>query len=128
MYHHKRSYSRRDRIAELLQKEIALLIQFKSRDKRLKLITVTEVKINRDMHLADVFITSMQSLQMDNAKEITQLLNESSGYFREQLGKAVYLKHIPALRFHYDYSVSQGAHMDQLIRQAINTDKKPSIK
>ena len=54
-----REYSRTQRVADQMQRELAQLIQREVRDPRLGMVTVTAVEVSRDMSHAKVFITLM---------------------------------------------------------------------
>ncbi|MFA5530041.1 MAG: 30S ribosome-binding factor RbfA, partial [Thiohalomonadaceae bacterium] len=49
-----RDYSRTDRIADQIQRELALLIQQEIRDPRLGMVTVSAVELSRDLAVAKV--------------------------------------------------------------------------
>jgi len=109
-------YQRTSRISDLLQREIAVLIQREVKDPRLgKMITVSAVEISRDLSTAKIYIT-----QLDTDKESVQatlkILNHASGYLRSQLGQRIKLRVTPQLRFIYDESVSHGAYLSGLMK------------
>ncbi|TNE93475.1 MAG: ribosome-binding factor A, partial [Gammaproteobacteria bacterium] len=46
-------------------------------------------------------------------------LNKASGFLRGQVGRAMKLRVVPHLRFHFDTLQGYSRHMDSLIRQAV---------
>jgi ribosome-binding factor A len=56
-----REFSRGRRIADHIQKELAVLIQQEIQDPRVGLVTINEVKVSRDLAFADVYFTSFAS-------------------------------------------------------------------
>ncbi len=56
-----KEYSRIERIADLLQRELANLIQQEVRDPRLSLISVTAVNVSKDLAHAKIFFTHYAS-------------------------------------------------------------------
>lgn len=112
----QKQYSRSSRISDLLQREIAVMIQQDIKDPRLgKMVTVSAVEISRDLSFAKVYIT-----QLDTEKESIQatlkILNHAAGYIRSQLGQRVKLRLTPQLKFVYDESISHGAYLSDLMK------------
>ena len=122
-----REFKRTDRVADQLQKELAVLIQREVKDPRLGLITITAVEVSRDLSHAKVFITVMgKDDDEDAVKANLRILNDASGFLRMQLGKAMKLRTVPQLHFNYDASVRRGVELTSLIERAVAEDRKHS--
>lgn len=119
-----REFKRTDRISEQLQKELAQLIQFQVKDPRLGMVTVNQVKISSDLGYADVYITVLGKDTEAEAKEDVEVLRRAAGFLRVQIGKAIKLRIVPQLRFHYDASVVYGQKLSSLIDKAVAADKE----
>ena len=120
-----KDYSRTQRIGDQMQRELAVLIQREIKDPRLGLVTITAVDVSRDLSHAKVFITVMG--KDDDAEQIKlnlEILGEAAGYLRMLLGKSMKLRSVPQLHFHYDESISRGAHLSALIERAVAEDSK----
>ncbi len=52
-----REFKRSDRVAQELQKEIAIILQREVKDPRIGMVTVSDVEISRDLAYAKVFVT-----------------------------------------------------------------------
>ncbi|WP_417700132.1 30S ribosome-binding factor RbfA, partial [Pseudoalteromonas lipolytica] len=52
-----REFSRTDRVAQQIQKEIAVILQREIKDPRLGMVTVSAVEVSRDLSYAKGFIT-----------------------------------------------------------------------
>ena len=116
-----KGYARIDRIAEQVQRELAQLLRLDVKDPRVRMITITGVEVNRDYSHAKVFNTSL-----DGASDAVQNgLEHASGYLRSQLAHSMKLRVLPQLHFMYDPSIERGAHLSQLIDQAIASDNIP---
>lgn len=113
-----KDYARTDRIAEQLQRELAELLRLEVRDPRVKLVTLTGVEVTRDYSHAKVYYTTLQG---ENSG-VQQGLERASGYLRSQAAHAMKLRVMPQLHFIYDASVARGAHLSQLIDEAIKSD------
>lgn len=131
---------RLQRVADLLQRELAQLIQLEVSDPRVGMVSVTGVKLSRDLAHADVYVTVMGSVEgvsglapgitLDKAGALDRLeveesikaLNAASGYLRTLLAKRSSLRTTPRLIFHYDQSVARGQYLSSLIDRALAAD------
>lgn len=114
----KRRYDRTVRVAELIQKAIAPIIQQDMTDERFNLVTVTSVTVSRDMSYAKIYV----SVLLDEAsaiKEVIHALNAAAKSFRYELAHAVKLRITPELKFVYDEATAHGFHISTLIDKAI---------
>ena len=119
-----KEFGRPQRVAQEMQKEIAIILQREIKDPRVGLVTITAVEVSRDVGHAKIFITVMGE---DSAEDIAQnlkVLNDASGFLRMQLGRAMQLRNVPQLHFHYDASVMRGAHLSALIERAVAEDNQ----
>ena len=116
-------YSRTQRVADQIQRELAALIQGEVKDPRVGMATVSAVEVSRDLSHAKVFVTILNG--DEDQQEITEsvkALNNASGFLRSQLGQRMKLRIVPTLRFHFDDSLSRGNYLSNLIDQARASD------
>ncbi|MGQ7246526.1 30S ribosome-binding factor RbfA [Halomonas sp. V046] len=118
-----REFKRTDRVADQLQKELAVLIQREVKDPRLGMVTVSGVTVSRDLGYADVHITLLGEQDPERIKENLQVLKRAGGFLRSQVARRIKLRHVPELRFHYDESVVRGQHLSSLIEEAVASDR-----
>ena len=121
-----KEYSRTQRIADQMQRELALLIQREVRDPRVGMITVTATEVSRDLAHAKVFITLMCEATDEDIALNLAALKDAAGFLRVQLGRTMKLRSIPQLHFHYDESVRRGVHLSSLIERAVAQDRQHS--
>ena len=119
-----KEYSRTQRIGDQMQRELAQLIPREVKDPRLGFVTITAVDVSRDVGHAKVFVTLMGENDTDKIKLNLEVLNDAAGYLRMLLGKAMKLRSVPQLHFHYDESILRGAHLSALIERAVSEDSK----
>ncbi|WP_027848254.1 30S ribosome-binding factor RbfA [Marinospirillum minutulum] len=121
-----KEFSRLDRIADQMQRELAVMIQREVKDPRLDaMITVSGVKVSKDLGYADVYVTVLG--KEDNPEIIAEnmaILKQAAGFLRGRIGQSIKLRVIPQLRFHYDESVQRGQYLSSLIERAVNEDAK----
>ena len=119
-----KEYSRTQRVADQMQRELALLIQREVRDPRIGMITVTAVDASRDLAHAKVYITLMGEANDEEIASNLSALKDAAGFLRVQLGRVMKLRSVPQLHFHYDESVRRGVHLSSLIERAVAEDRE----
>ena len=123
-----KEYSRTQRVADYLQRELAGLIQHELRDPRLGMVSVTGVQVSRDMGHARVYYTVLNADSSEEAVEVTEVLNRASGFLRSELSRDSSMRSVPQLRFYFDTSVGQGRHMEDLISRAAKADRDLGLR
>ncbi|BCL75127.1 ribosome-binding factor A [Jeongeupia sp. HS-3] len=118
-----RQFTRSDRIAQQLQRDIAELIRGELDHPKASLITVTDVEVTRDHSHAKIFYTFMGT--PEDAQAIATKLEQAKGFLRSELSRGFKLFKMPELHFHYDHSVELGFKLDTLISQAASLPKAP---
>ncbi len=119
-----KEYSRVNRVAEQIKRELSTLIREELQDPRLKMPSVTEVQVTRDFGHAKVYISS---LDFDGGCEKSvEALQDAAIMLRRRLGKRLRLRSIPQLHFLADNLQVDAMRMDALIDKAVG--KKPVVK
>ena len=116
-----REFSRSERVADQIQRELAQLIQRDMQDPRLNLLSVSAVEVTRDLAYATVFVSSLSDKHSHD--EILTALQKAHGFLRRELGKAMRLRIVPELKFKYDESLEKGMSMAKLINDAVESDR-----
>ena len=111
-----KEFQRSTRVAEQIQRELAMMIGRVLDDPRAGMVTVTAVQMSKDLSHARVFVSSMGgSLQH---AELISALQHASGFMRHELGRAMKLRIMPELRFQYDETEERAARLEALIAKA----------
>ena len=108
-----KSFHRSDRVSAQLRRELGKLVHEFVREHGLPSASVSDVEVTRDLAHAKVFVTA---LMQERSGEAVKGLKELAPQIRFQLGKAMKLRHVPELHFHYDDSVDRGERMENLLR------------
>lgn len=119
----KRGYDRTRRVADLLQRTLAEMLLQNMSDDRFRMVTVTGVTISKDLSYAKIYV-SMLFDDKEQIKQTVAALNRSAKGLRYELAKAVDLRIVPELRFHYDESTAHGFRISDLIDEAVKKEKK----
>ena len=116
-----REFSRSQRMAEQIRRELAEIVRDELKDPRMGLCSFTAVKLSRDLSHAIVFCSVMDD---SHREETIDTLNRASGFIRSQIASRIRARSVPLLKFIHDESVERGAAMDELIEKAILSDRQ----
>ncbi len=118
-----KDYSRSDRLASQIQRELAALITRELKDPRLMQPIILDVEVTRDLSLAKVYFSVLRPEDSDDTREA---LNHAAGYLQRELGKVIKSRLTPRLKFIFDDTDIRGRRMDELIDSVIAKDKRKS--
>ena len=118
-----KTFHRTDRVSAQLRRELGTLVHEAVREHGLPSVSVSDVEVSRDLAHAKVFVTA---LQPERKVEAMKGLKDLVKPLRYELGRAVKLRHVPELHFHYDDSVDKGERIDQLLRDAPDGGRDPA--
>jgi ribosome-binding factor A len=113
-----KAFPRSRRVAQQIQRTLSELIRREIRDPRLGMVTLTEVRVSKDMGYATVYYSVLGG-QPDKAQEV---LDSAAEILRGPVGRALGLRHSPELRFTHDELIESGARLSGLISKAVNDD------
>ncbi len=114
-----KEFSRNLRMAEVIQRELALILHQEVKDPRLDMVTVSEVEVSADLAHAKVFVTVFGTKGRDpDVKQNLKILNQMAGFVRSLLGKRIKARIIPELKFIYDNTIIEGNRLAKLIDEA----------
>lgn len=114
------NFKRTDRIAEMLQRKLSVLIKEEIKDPRMpSFVTISGVEVTKDLAYAKVYFTVFNH----DVEETAEILNDSAGFLRASLARSVTLRTVPQLTFIYDASLVYGQNLSNLIDEA---NKPPS--
>lgn len=118
-----KEFSRTERVAQQLQKELAMILQREVRDSRLGMVTISDVEVSRDLAYAKVFVTFL-CVGEQTPESCLAALREHEVHIRMMLGKQIRLRLTPEIRFYYDNTLVEGMRMSNLVTEVINSDKR----
>ncbi len=118
-----REFSRTDRVADALQKALAVIIQNELRDPRIGMVSVNAVEVSRDLAHAKVFVTFVDNPKNCLPDERVAILNKVSGFLRSALGQDIQMRTIPQLRFVFDETIYKAQEISDLISKARKSDE-----
>ena len=123
-----KEYSRTQRVADYLQRELAGLIQRELRDPRLGMVSLTAVDVSRDLGHARVYYTLLNCDTEEEAQQATEVLNNAAGFLRSELSRDATMRSVPRLKFYFDTSIGRGRQLESLISRATEADRKLGLR
>jgi len=115
-----REFSRSERMAEQLRRELAEIVRDEIKDPRLGFVSFTEIRMSRDLSHAIVYSSVLNSKDQDEAIAV---LNRAVGFIRKEIAQRIQARIVPTLKFVVDDSVVRGVAMDELISEALESDR-----
>ena len=108
--------TRQNRIARLLQKELAEIFQGQTRMMRGVMVSVTRAKVSPDLSICTAYLSIFPS---EKAEELLENIKKSEKTIRYELGTRIrnQLRIIPELRFFIDDSLDYIERIDELLKK-----------
>ncbi len=84
-------------------------------DPRLKQIYVTDVKVDKELAFADIFVSAVEGVS--RSADVLAGLESASGFIRKNLAARVELRTFPRLRFHWDMTPENADHIEKVLAE-----------
>lgn len=118
--------TRAQRLAKRIQTIVASAIERQIKDRRLELVTVTDVRVTGDLHDATVFYT-VRGADIDDEPDLDQAaeaLHRARGQLRKIMGDELGVRFTPTLSFEVDTVPEASARMEELLARARARDEE----
>lgn len=110
-----KEFSRVDRIADHIQRELAQMIQLEMRDPRIGMVTISDVRVSRDLSVAKIYVSMFEAEKVNTTIET---LNKAKGFLRSLLSKKMTSRITPVLHFYYDDLLEKGNRIEKLLAES----------
>lgn len=104
--------SRPERVGDLIRQELNVLLTRHVRDPGVRQVTVTHVRVSKDLQQARVYYIGPEDI--DARRTAEQALSRARPYVKRELAKRVQLRHTPDLHFTHDDSVERQDRIAQI--------------
>lgn len=84
-------------------------------DPRLQQIFVTDVKVDKELTYADIFVSAVEGVS--RSADILAGLESASGFLRRTLSARVKLRAFPRLRFHWDVTPENADRIERILAE-----------
>ncbi len=113
---------RPERVAEMLRAELSDLMLFEVKDPRVRLASISEVRLTGDLQRARVLVSVLaegedEAQLHEQRRQVIEALDHARGFLRSQLAKRTRLRVAPELIFELD----RGAEHSQRINEILET-------
>jgi ribosome-binding factor A len=82
-------------------------------DPRLQQIYITDVKIDKELAYADVFVSAVEGVS--RSADVLAGLESASGFLRRTLASRIELRTFPRLRFHWDVTPENADRIEKIL-------------
>ena len=106
---------RLQRIADRIRQEFSEMLIRDLNDPRLKLIYLTDVKIDKELAYADIFVSALEGTS--RSKDVLAGLESASGFIRRTLSSRMELRAFPRLRFHWDVTPENADRIEKKLAE-----------
>ncbi len=114
------------RVAEQIRGELSQILRDEVRDPRIRLVTVTRVKLATDLGAATIFYSPLgEDPSEERVLELEEAMSAVTGFARRLLSRRMKLRHTPDLRFILDDSIAEGSQTLELIRSLDVQEAQP---
>ena len=120
-----KEYARSERVAQTVNRHLAMILRSEVSDPRVSSLTITEVQVTKDLRQAKIYVTDMANDDVDIAERMSAL-DKATGFIRKELASRIDMRHCPILVFSYDNSIAHGAYMSKLIDKAVKSSQEES--
>jgi ribosome-binding factor A len=109
----------KERLSELMHREIADVIAKELRDPRIPpIVTITRINLGTDQRNATVYVSIFgEPLQNDKA---IAALNKAAPYIQHIVASRIVIKHFPKLLFKLDDGIGHTQHINELLKEINN--------
>ncbi|MCA1953693.1 MAG: 30S ribosome-binding factor RbfA [Anaerolinea sp.] len=120
------------RISDRIRQELAqMLVMNEVHDPRVEGISVTDVKVDRELTCADIYVSAIEG--SERSASVLAGLESASGFIRRLLAERVQLRSFPRLRFHWDPTPERADRIESILaelrrQQQPNTDSNPKAE
>jgi len=110
------------RINDRIKQVLSVLLISKINDPRLAGVSVTDVKVDRELDYANIYVSSLDGAK--SSREVLAGLNHARGYLKHEIAQEVDLRVMPRLRFFWDPTPERADRIDTLLAKLSEEDKK----
>ncbi|PJF44289.1 MAG: ribosome-binding factor A [Phototrophicales bacterium] len=101
------------RVADLIFEHLSQILLMEARDPRLQGLTITEVKLDRELEHAQIYVNALG--EEERRDEVMEALERAKGFLRSELASRLRLRRMPELHFHWDYTIEAAMHIEEVL-------------
>ena len=106
---------RLQRIADRIRQDLSEMLIREISDPRLQLIYITDVKLDKELAFADIFVSAVEGVS--RSKDVLAGLESASGFIKRTLASRIELRAFPRVRFHWDMTPENADHIEKILAE-----------
>ena len=106
--------NKQERIATIIRKNIAEIIQFEVKDPHLGFVSIPEVRVSKDFSYATVYVSFINDEDIEPSLEV---LNKAKGFIRSELASKLDTRRVPEIRFVLDEGYKREERISELLKK-----------
>jgi len=106
---------RTEKVAEEIKHQLAGILSRDLAELKLGLVTVTRVRISRDLKNAKAYVSFIGN--KEPADVCLEKINNRKKQIRMQLGRNMHLKFVPEIDFYFDDNMEYASRIDEIIKE-----------
>ena len=104
--------NKQERLASIIRKNIAEIIQFEVKDPHLGFVSIPEVRVSKDFSYATVYVSFFNEADVTPSLEV---LNKAKGFIRTELAHKMDTRRVPEIRFVLDEGYKKEERISELL-------------
>jgi ribosome-binding factor A len=116
-------FSRVDRLASQMLKEISDIVANELKDSPPAMTTFTRAEVTRDLKFAKVFYSVYGP--EGKLEQCDEYLRRHTGVIRHMIGRRMRIRFLPEISFHYDASMENVMRINEILEQLKKDENKP---
>lgn len=113
---------RPERVAELVLRELSLMLMRELKDPRLHGVTLTHVQMDNDLRHGRAFFSHLEGEK--HAQSALAGFKSARGFIRHEIGQRLNLRYAPELDFQFDRGIERAARINELLRSDAQRKKQ----
>jgi len=101
------------RLEKLALERASEVVNYELSDPRVEMVTITRVKLTKDLSFATIFWSSL--VEESARSKCEHALNRAAGVVQREIGNAFQTRRTPKVRFQFDESIAGAIDVNRLI-------------
>ncbi len=103
------------KIESEMKRLISIIITREIKDKTVTFVTITDVRVLKDLSNATIYYTVMGQDAKKDA--VSKSLRKASGFIKSEIAKRMKIRKVPNLIFEYDQALAYGNRIDDILKK-----------
>lgn len=110
------------RLQELIKQKVAMVVLRDLQDPRIRLVTITRVKLARDLSECKVYWSTLE--EGGSRSAVAHALEDSRGWIQREVASVLETRKVPVLAFVFDPAIEGAERLSRILREARAEDER----